>query len=437
VRIYTGSDHAGFSLRKTLVERLRNSGRDVVDLGTDSDAACDYPEFAAAVANAVRTDPGSLGILVCATGQGMAIAAGKVRGIRAVVPANIEAARLSRFDNNANVLCIAGRTMAESDAFAIVDTWLATGFAGGRHARRIAKVAAIETASAVSFMTESERLGLAARGVPARVFDRDAGLFSADPNQHESIRDQLGWLSLPADMTTRASEVMSFAEEARHARFKDMLLLVDNAELSPTATVARLWGAGGLRLTVLGADEQGTGRATLASLQGFDTTLIVVVDSRGKSHDIEAKEHLLWSRLQDKFLGDAEQAGRHFAAVTTAGSHFSDIAKVHRYQHVFLEPAGLDEHHRVFGFAGVLPAMLAGVEPARLLARTNPMVDACRGERLEANPGVSLGVLLGAMAKHGRNQVTMLASSSLQPLRTWIAQLLASATQHCTTVIDP
>jgi len=111
----------------------------VEDLGTDSDAACDYPEFASAVGNAVRSDPGSLGILVCATGQGMAIAAGKVRGIRPVVPTTVEAARLSRFDNNANVLCLAGRLLPETEAFAIVDTWLATGFAGGRHARRIAK----------------------------------------------------------------------------------------------------------------------------------------------------------------------------------------------------------------------------------------------------------------------------------------------------------
>ena len=103
--IYTASDHAGYNLRRTLVERLRGQGHEVVDLGTDSDAACDYPEFASAVANSVRATPSSLGILVCATGQGMAIAAGKVRGIRAVVPATVEAARLSRFDNDANVLC--------------------------------------------------------------------------------------------------------------------------------------------------------------------------------------------------------------------------------------------------------------------------------------------------------------------------------------------
>src|SRR5512141_469070 len=134
-RVYVGSDHAGFSLRRNLTERLRGKGREVVDLGPDSDAACDYPEFASAVANAVRGDLGSLGILVCATGQGMAIAAGKVRGIRAVVPATVEAARLTRFDNNANVLCLGSRLMPERDAFDIVDTWLATGFAGGRHAR--------------------------------------------------------------------------------------------------------------------------------------------------------------------------------------------------------------------------------------------------------------------------------------------------------------
>jgi ribose 5-phosphate isomerase B len=180
VIIYAASDHAGYNLRKTLVERLRVQSHETIDLGTDSDAACDYPEFASAVANSVRGTPGSLGILVCATGQGLAIAAGKVRGIRAVVPATVEAARLSRFDNDANVLCLAGRLMSEGDAFAIVDTWLSTAFAGGRHSRRIAKVAAIETASAVAFITEGERFGLTSRGVPGRLFAHDPALFTSD-----------------------------------------------------------------------------------------------------------------------------------------------------------------------------------------------------------------------------------------------------------------
>jgi ribose 5-phosphate isomerase B len=427
VKIYTGSDHAGFSLRKTLVERLRVSGRDVVDLGTDSDGACDYPEFASAVGNAVRSDPGSLGILVCATGQGMAIAAGKVRGIRAVVPANVEAARLSRFDNDANVLCIAGRTMAEPEALAIVDTWLATGFAGGRHARRIAKVSAIETAAAVSFVTESERLGLAAMGIPARIFDRDASLFTADVAAQRAIEQSLAWLSLPIEMAAKIPEIMAFAEDVRSWRYRDVVLLVEDPAHSAIATMARLWGSHGLRMHVLGPSDTEPGRLPSAALGGVDATLVLVVEDEAGA--VEAREHLLWAALQDKYCGDAQRAGQHFAAITTGGSRPAELALLHRYHKVFSESSGLDDIHRVFGFAGLVTAMLAGVDPGRLLAKVKAMADACRIDRLEANPGVSLGVLLGSMAKHGRNHVILLVSQSLRPISTWIGQLLSAATR--------
>lgn len=427
MRIYTGSDHAGFSLRKTLVERLLGSGRDVVDMGTDSDGACDYPEFASAVANAVRSDPGSLGILVCATGQGMAIAAGKVRGIRAVVPANVEAARLSRFDNDANVLCIAGRTMTEPEALAIVDTWLATGFAGGRHARRIAKVAAIETAAAVSFVTESERLGLAAMGIPARIFDRDASLFAADSAAHPAIARALAWLSFPSEMVGRIPEVMAFAEDVRSWRYRDVVMLVDDPAHSAIATMARLWGNNGLRMRVLGPGDAESDRLSSAALGGLDATLVLMVED--KAGAVEAREHVLWAALQDKYCGDAQRAGQHFAAITTGGNRLAELALLHRYHKVFSDSSGVDDIHRVFGFTGLVTAMLAGVDPGRLLTKVKAMADACRTDRLDANPGISLGVLLGSMAKHGRNHVILLASKSLRPLSTWIGQLLSAATR--------
>ena len=427
VRVYAGSDHAGFSLRNTLVERLRGQGREVVDLGTDSDAACDYPEFASAVANAVRSDPGSVGVLVCATGQGMAIAAGKVRGIRAVTPATVEAARLSRFDNNANVLCLAGRILSERDAFAIVDTWLATGFAGGRHARRIAKVAAIETASAVAFVTESERLGLATLGVPARIFDRDPTLFPAHGRTHKAIKSSLGWLSLPADMTARLPELTSFIEEVRKERFKDLILLLEGDEKSPAAATFRIWGSGGLRLHIMGNGE----RSALAALEEsvhFNTALILAIASSGSCKAVEGKEHLLWTRMLDLCAGDANRAGGHFAAIATAQSRLADIAQAHHYRKLFLDSGEIADGFRVLGCEGLVPAALLGLDPGRLLARASAMVEACRVDRLEDNPGANLGIILGAMAKHGRRKLTLLASKSLLSLGPWIAQVLSSAT---------
>ncbi len=428
MRVYVGSDHAGFSLRKRLLERLRSQGREVVDLGTDSEAACDYPEFAYSVANAVRGVTGSLGILVCATGQGMATAAGKVRGIRAVVPATVEAARLSRFDNDANVLCLGGRFLSESEAYDIVDTWLSTGFAGGRHARRIAKVAAIETASAVAFMTEGERLALASLGVPARIFHRDPALFSSEPKDQPAIESALAWVSLPAEMTERLPELTCFASEIRQARFRDLVLMVEDAEASPVAEVARFWGAssGALRLHVLGATEP----AALAALEDsilLDAALIVAIAGPGTGKVFEVPEERLWTTMLDICAGDVKRAGAHFAAITCAGSPLVQVAEAHHYRKVFQGAPEIGEVFSVLGFEGLVPAVLLGLDPGRLLTRTRAMVEACRGDRIEDNPGASLGVLLGSLAKHGRNKLALLPSASLRPLGPWIARVLSLA----------
>lgn len=423
MRIYAGSDHAGFSLRKRVVERLRSQGKDVVDLGTDSDTACDYPEFAYAVASKVRNDPAALGILVCATGQGMAMSAGKVRGIRAVAPFTIEGARLSRIDNNANVLCLAGRMLSEADALAMVDTWLSTSFAGGRHARRIAKVAAIETASAVAFVTESERLQLASRGFPAKLFDRDVSLFGVHPIE----KDQLDWVNLPQSMTDRLSELASFADHVRQARLKDVVLLFDAGQQAP-ARLCSAWGTSGMRLHVLPSGDADALAHVEESIH-LDSTLVLLFSTTPQiGKELGAHEQHLWSRMLDHSLGNAQRAGQHFAAVTRAATGLAQVAELHRYARVFVDTPGVKGAFAALGFAGLVPALLAGVDPVRLLARTQAMAEACHGPRLEDNPGASLGILLGAMAKHGRRKLTLLASKSLEPLVPWVAHLLAQAT---------
>jgi ribose 5-phosphate isomerase B len=143
-KIYAGSDHAGFGLRRRLVDYLRSRGCAVEDLGPATDASCDYPQLAAAVARAVRDDASALGLLVCGTGLGVAIAANKIRGVRAVDAWNVESAKQSRAHNDANVLCLGERLVPEAEAIAIVETWLATPFERGRHARRVAQIAALE-----------------------------------------------------------------------------------------------------------------------------------------------------------------------------------------------------------------------------------------------------------------------------------------------------
>jgi ribose 5-phosphate isomerase B len=429
VRVFVGSDHAGFSLRKNLIERLRKKKRVVVDLGPATDAACDYPEFAAVVADAVRGTPGSLGILVCATGQGMAIAAGKVRGIRAVVPATVEAARLTRFDNDANILCLGSRILSESEAFAIVDTWLTTSFAGGRHARRIAKVAAIETASALTFVTESEWLRLHDRSVPARLFDRDPTLLSTSAAEHTAIKDGLGWVCLPADMTASLSEINDFAVEVRRLPLKDLVILVDDATASPAAVMARACAGSSPRLHVVAA-ANGDSITALAERVRRNTTFVLVVSKPGADRGIASAEQTLWSGVLHRCGGDEAKAGRHFAAIATADSALLDLDHIQRYRKVFRDRAGVMSGFAILGYEGLVPAALLGQDTARLLTRAAAMVEACRAPQLEDNPGASLGVLLGSLAKHGRRKLKLLLSKSLQSIGPWVAHLLASGTRN-------
>jgi ribose 5-phosphate isomerase B len=145
IKIYAGSDHAGFGLRRRLVDHLRSRGHAVEDLGPATDASCDYPEFAAAVGRAVRGDADAFGLLVCGTGLGVCIAANKIRGVRAACVWNVEGAKQSRAHNDANVLCLGERLVPAAEAISIVETWLATPFEGRRHARRVAQIAALET----------------------------------------------------------------------------------------------------------------------------------------------------------------------------------------------------------------------------------------------------------------------------------------------------
>jgi ribose 5-phosphate isomerase B len=144
MNIALGSDHAGFALKEKVKALLVQHGHVVRDFGTHSDASCDYPDFIAPAAEAVARGECERGIVFGGSGNGEAIAANKVPGIRAGLCWNLETAKLNRLHNDGNVLSLGGRTVPETDALAIVKLWLETPFEGGRHAPRIAKVAGLE-----------------------------------------------------------------------------------------------------------------------------------------------------------------------------------------------------------------------------------------------------------------------------------------------------
>lgn len=145
MRIAIGSDHAGYEQKERLKEHLASEGHDVHDLGTMSgDDSVDYPDYALAVARSVAAGDVERGVLVCGTGMGMAIAANKVDGVRAVNVTDPEFARLSRQHNDANVVAVSGRFVPVSVNEQIVDEFLATAFEGGRHAGRVSKISGAE-----------------------------------------------------------------------------------------------------------------------------------------------------------------------------------------------------------------------------------------------------------------------------------------------------
>jgi ribose 5-phosphate isomerase B len=137
MKIGIGSDHAGFLYKELLKAHLIALGHEVRDFGTDSTAAVDYPRFIRPVAEAIASGECERGIVLGGSGNGEAITANRVSGVRCILAWNVESARLGRAHNNANALSIGERMISEADALAIVDTWLCTPFEGGRHQHRI------------------------------------------------------------------------------------------------------------------------------------------------------------------------------------------------------------------------------------------------------------------------------------------------------------
>lgn len=140
MRIAVGSDHAGLEAKNEVRQHLENLGHEVVDMGTRDSRRTDYPDYAHKVAKAVVAGEVERGVVVCGTGIGVCIAANKVPGIRAALPYNVESARMASAHNNANVLCLGGRTMDSAQRRELVEAWLATPFDGGRHQARLDKL---------------------------------------------------------------------------------------------------------------------------------------------------------------------------------------------------------------------------------------------------------------------------------------------------------
>ncbi len=147
MKIAIGADHAGYELKEKIKQHLIAAGYKVSDDGTDSHDSVDYPDFAHKVGEEIIGKKADLGVLVCGTGIGMALSANKMHGIRAANVTTEFEAQMLREHNDGNIIALGARVVDEEQAFKLVDVFLKTEFAGGRHQQRVDKIMAIESAS--------------------------------------------------------------------------------------------------------------------------------------------------------------------------------------------------------------------------------------------------------------------------------------------------
>jgi len=144
MKLAVGSDHGGLELKLAVAEMLRQRGIDVTDFGTLSDDSVDYPDFGAKVARAVASGEADLGVVVCGTGIGISISANKIPGIRAALVHDEFTAQMAKEHNNANILAMGGRVLSPEQGVKLVEIWLDSEYQGGRHQRRLDKIAALD-----------------------------------------------------------------------------------------------------------------------------------------------------------------------------------------------------------------------------------------------------------------------------------------------------
>ena len=145
MHISVGSDHRGFKVKAKIIELLEQLGHSTSDVGTNDAGSVDYPDIASSVSQSVSEGASDRGILICGTGIGMAIAANKHKGVRAATCHDTVTAEMSRRHNNLNVLCLSADLFGERSVEPLLSTWLETEFEGGRHERRLNKIADTET----------------------------------------------------------------------------------------------------------------------------------------------------------------------------------------------------------------------------------------------------------------------------------------------------
>ena len=436
MRIALACDHNGFAYKTPMIRALEADGHTVADLGTDSDASVDYPDFAVAVGTAVREGHAELGVLICGSGAGVAIAANKLRGVRAALCHDLFTARQSREDDDANVICLGAKVVDVDFAIQLTKEFVGARFSNAeRHRRRLAKVLALERAE---LPDPPRNTAMAHTNVDAalrhlesiellkRLWAEDARLWSDTPAVQATIANRLGWLGAPITMRAHVADLKVFAASVRADGITDVVLLgMGGSSLAPEVLQAVFGSAPGYpALAVLDSTDPGAIRETVARLTPA-RTLFLVSSKSGTTTEVST----LYRFFRAEMERETPDAGAHFVAITDPGTPLERLANEAGFRRTFLNDPRIGGRFSALSFFGLVPAALIGVDLPRLLDRAAAMARRSGPDvAARENPGLTLGATLGGWAQAGRDKVTPLVSSGARAVGAWLEQLLTEST---------
>jgi glucose-6-phosphate isomerase len=260
----------------------------------------------------------------------------------------------------------------------------------------------------------------------ARIWQKDPGVWSEQPEHHKIIANSLGWLTVPGDVLARAAELTSFAQEVRAAGFTHAVVLgMGGSSLCPEVLSQSFETPQGYpKLLVLDS----TVPAAVAHIEAqikLESTLFIVASKSGSTTEPQMFERYFYDRV--KQLKGAK-AGENFIAITDPGTLLANQAKESGYRRTFLNWPDIGGRYSALSFFGMVPFAVMGGDVQVFLERATAAAKACQNEDTGTNPGAALGVLLGTLANKGVDKLTIVASKEIASLGLWIEQLVAEST---------
>lgn len=269
---------------------------------------------------------------------------------------------------------------------------------------------------------------------------KQADLWSDDPAEQKKIANRLGWLESPELMTKNLPRLLRFAERVRKDGFTHVLLLgMGGSSLAPEVMRAILRdGAGGRpgapALTMLDSTDPAAVKAVADSLP-LAKTLVIVASKSGTTIEPNVLSAYVQSRMA---AAGVEEPARQFVAITDEGTAMHELAQREKYREVFVNPSDIGGRYSALSYFGMVPAALMGLDVSGILAWGRGMARLCGpGNAIAQNPGVALGIVMGAAARNGRDKLTLITGPRLKPFGLWIEQLLAESTGKKGTGIVP